>query len=147
MIPVDTNILLPAVESGNSGHPKAAAFPASLHDRQDVAIRGFFLPELFMLLRNPSVLSRPPTAGAAPDVCEAFHQHPRWQVNGYPPGSRAFHDRFWPKLREDHFARRRACDRRAALALLQQGTTDFATVNQKDFRDLGFKRVWIPLAD
>jgi hypothetical protein len=30
--------------------------------------------------------------------------------------------------------------------LIQQGVTDFATVNEKDFRDCGFRRVWNPLA-
>jgi hypothetical protein len=30
--------------------------------------------------------------------------------------------------------------------LIQQGVTDFATVNENDFRDCGFRRVWNPLA-
>jgi hypothetical protein len=30
--------------------------------------------------------------------------------------------------------------------LIQQGVTDFATVNEKDFRNCGFRRVWNPLA-
>lgn len=30
--------------------------------------------------------------------------------------------------------------------LIQQGVTDFATVNEKNFRDYGFRRVWNPLA-
>jgi uncharacterized protein len=147
MISLDTNILLPAVESGNADHPQAAAFLESLQDSQDVAICEFILLELYMLLRNPAVLAKPLSAAAATDVCEAFRQHPRWQVIGFPPESRAFHDCFWPKLREDNFARRRAYDWRAALVLVQQGVTDFATVNEKDFRDFGFKRVWNPLAD
>jgi len=43
--------------------------------------------------------------------------------------------------------RRRAYDWRAALLLfLQKGVTEFATANEKDFRDCGFKRVWNPLA-
>ena len=41
MISLDTNILLPAVESRNADHPKAAAFLESLQDRQDVAICEF----------------------------------------------------------------------------------------------------------
>jgi hypothetical protein len=44
------------------------------------------------------------------------------------------------------FARRRAYDWRAALLLIQQGVTEFATVNEKDFRDCGFQRVWNQLA-
>ncbi len=50
-------------------------------------------------------------------------------------------------LRQADFARRRAYDWRAALLLIQQGVTEFATVNEKDFRDCGFQRVWNPLAE
>jgi toxin-antitoxin system PIN domain toxin len=145
MISLDTNILLPAVESRNAHHQRAAAFIESLRDRQDVAIGEFILLELYVLLRNPAVLAKPLSPAAAADVCQAFRQHPRWQVIGFPPYSRDFHDAFWPKLRATDFARRRAYDWRAALLLIQQGVTEFATVNEKDFRDCGFKRVWNPL--
>ncbi|MEX1049666.1 MAG: TA system VapC family ribonuclease toxin [Akkermansiaceae bacterium] len=146
MISVDTNILLPAVESNNAQHATAAAFMESLQDREDVAICELILLELYVLLRNPAVLAKPLSPGAAAAVCEAFRQHPRWQIIGFPPDSRAFHDMFWPKLRGASFARRRAYDWRAALALFQQGVTQFATVNEKDFNDFGFERVWNPLA-
>lgn len=43
------------------------------------------------------------------------------------------------------FAPRRAYDWRVALTLTQQGVTEFATVNTKDFQDFGFTRVWNPL--
>ncbi|MBI4626709.1 MAG: hypothetical protein HY736_26250 [Verrucomicrobia bacterium] len=79
------------------------------------------------------------------EVCTAFRKHPRWQVIGFPPDSRAFHDLRWPRLREKDFARRRAYDWRAALSMLRQGVTDFATVNVKDFEGLGFAKVWNPL--
>lgn len=146
MISIDTNILLPAVELGNSDHLKAAAFLESLQDRDDVAISEFFLLELYVLLRNPAVLARPLPPAAAADVCEAFRQHPRWQMIGFPADSRAFHDTLWPRLREDGFARRRAYDWRAALVLIRNGVTEFATVNEKDFRDFGFTRVWNPIS-
>jgi predicted nucleic acid-binding protein len=50
MISLDTNILLPAVESRNAQHPRAAAFLESLQDRHDVAISEFILLELYVLL-------------------------------------------------------------------------------------------------
>ena len=129
MIALDTNILLPAIESGNRYHDAAATFVDSLNSRDDIAISEFILLELYVLLRNPAVLAHPLSAAAAAEVCETFRRHPRWQVLGFPPESRAFHDAFWPRLRDDQFARRRAYDWRAALALLQQGVTEFATVN------------------
>ncbi len=79
-------------------------------------------------------------------TCEAFRNHPRWQLIGLPPESREFHDALWPRLRESSFARRRAYDWRCGLSLVQQGITEFATINIKDFTGLGFTRVWNPLA-
>lgn len=119
MISLDTNILLPAVESGNADHSRAAAFVESLDDRDDVAVSEFILLELYDLLRNPAVLARPLGASAAVDVCEAFRQHPQWQIIGFPADSRAFHDTLWPRLREKNLARRRAYDWRAALSMLR----------------------------
>ena len=107
--------------------------------REDVVLSELILRELYGLLRNPVVLAKPLSANAAVDVCESFRQHPRWQVVGLPPNCRQFHDTFWPRLR--------AFDWRAALSLLQQGVTDFATVNEKDFRGFGFARVWNPLTE
>ncbi|MDB6072982.1 MAG: putative toxin of toxin-antitoxin system [Verrucomicrobiaceae bacterium] len=103
------------------------------------------LVELYCLLRNPAVLSKPLKAAAAVDVCEAFRQHPQWQVIGFPTESRAFHDSFWPRLGDNTFARRRAYDWRMGLSMLRQGVTEFATVNIKDFQGFGFARVWNPL--
>ncbi len=145
MISLDTNILLPAVESGNTSHAAAAAFVESLAESSSVVISEFILLELYGLLRNPAVLTRPLSASAAVDVCECFREHPYWQIIGFPPDSRRFHDSLWPRLRDRTFARRRAYDLRAALALLEQGVTEFATVNVKDFQGFGFTRVWNPL--
>lgn len=147
MISIDTNLLLPALESGNPHHEAAVAFLGSLMERDDVVISEFVLLELYNLLRNPAVLSKPLGAAEAEGVCSSFRNHPRWQVVGFPPNSRLFHDTFWSRLRESGFARRRAYDWRLALSLLQQGVTDFATVNLKDFRDFGFSKVWNPLEE
>lgn len=147
MISIDTNILFPAVDEDQPLHSRAVAFLESLQMREDVAISEFILLELYGLLRNPTVLSKPLSATSAVDVCEAFRQHPRWQVLGFPPYSRPFHDLLWPRLRGENFARRRAYDWRASLTLTQQGVTEFATVNEKDFQGFGFARVWNPLAE
>jgi predicted nucleic acid-binding protein len=146
MISIDTNVLLPAVEADRAEHEVAAGFLASLQERDDVAISELILLELYVLLRNPVVVPKARSAAQAVAVCEAFRNHPRWQVVGLPPASRAFHDALWPGLRESSFARRRAYDWRCGLSLLQQGVTEFATVNLKDFAGLGFARVWNPLA-
>ena len=145
MTSIDTNVLLAAVEADNVHHQAASGFLESLQDREDVVISKFFLLELYGLLRNPAVLSRPLGALAACQVCMQFRSHPRWQLVGFPPDSRAFHDQFWPRLRDRNFARRRAFDWRAALSLLRNGVTELATANVRDFQGFGFKRVWNPL--
>jgi predicted nucleic acid-binding protein len=146
VISIDTNILFPAVESSSPLHAAAAAFVRSLHQRTDVIISEFILLELYGLLRNPAVLRKPLTAPAAAGVCEAFRHHSHWQIVGFPAESRPFHDALWPRLHDKTFARRRAYDWRAALALTNQGVTEFATVNVKDFEGMGFVKVWNPLS-
>ena len=145
MISVDTNILLPAVETKNTHHAKAAAFLESISTRDDVAISELALVELYVLLRNPAVLRRPLTPAGAVRICDEFRRHPAWQIIGFPSDSRAFHDAYWPRLAARDFARRRAYDYRLALTLLRQGVQDFATVNTEDFEGFGFRRVWNPL--
>lgn len=145
MISVDTNILLPAVEPTAPAHEAAVAFLNSLQTSEDVALSEFVLIELYLLLRNPVVLTRPYSAAKAAATCEAFRRHPRWQLIGFPPDSREFHDSYWPQLRKESFARRRAFDWRTALTLVREGVTEFATVNVKDFQGAGFSRVWNPL--
>jgi uncharacterized protein len=145
MISIDTNILFPLVVEDHPQHTQAAAFAEALGARSDVAISELVLLELYNLLRNSVVMTQPLSASAAVDVCEAFRQHPVWQILGFPPDSRPFHDAFWPRLRQADFARRRSFDWRLALTLLQQGVTEFATVNLKDFKGFGFEKVWSPL--
>lgn len=145
MISIDTNILLPAIESTNADHQRAAAFLASLHDRDDVAISEFVLLELYGLLRNPAVLVHPATPRAAVAACDAFRGHPRWQLVGFPADSRGFHDDLWRRLREPGLPRRRAYDLRLALSLVAQGIDEFATANVRDFQSAGFTRVFNPL--
>ena len=145
MISLDTNILLPLVDLDHPRHASALGFAESLQNREDVAISEFVLLELYNLLRNGAVMTKPLEPSGAVEVCQAFRQHPCWQVIGFPPDSRPFHDAFWPRLQTRDFARRRAFDWRLALSLLQQGVTEFATVNEKDFEGFGFARVWNPL--
>ena len=47
----------------------------------------------------------------------------------------------WQDAAVAGFARRRIIDVRLARTLLAQGVADFATVNERDFQGLGFRRV------
>lgn len=146
MIGVDANILLPAVETTNPAHGRAAAFLRSLADQSEVAISELVLIELYGLLRNPQVLGKPATARQAAAICQRFRTHPRWHLLGLPPDGRVFHDDLWARLDDPRTPRRRVYDLRIGLSLVAQGVTDFATVNLRDFDHLGFRKVWNPLA-
>ena len=50
-------------------------------------------------------------------------------------------------LPDDVYARLpKVCDVRAALAMIAQGVTEFATANVKDYEGFGFRKVWNPIA-
>ena len=110
-----------------------------------MAISEFILAELYGLLRNPAVLKQPLDADEAVEVIETYRRHPRWRLIGFPVESRPLHDALWQKARRKDFAFRRLYDARSALTLTDQGVTEFATVNVKDFEGLGFRKVWNPL--
>jgi uncharacterized protein len=145
MISFDTNIVFAAVNADSPLHDRAFAFIDSLSTRTDVIVSEIVLLELFVLLRNPAVVSKPLNAKEAGKLCDTFRQNPRWQCVSLPPEGRRFHDALWALLSGQEFARRRAYDIRLALSLIDQSATDFATVNLKDFSGIGFKRVWNPL--
>ena len=145
MISTDTNILFAAVVPGSAKHAAAAAFLQSLDGRDDVAMSEFVLVELYGLLRNPAVVEKPLSAPQAAATCTAFRNHARWRIVGFAPDGRAAHDQLWKRAGELAFPRRRIYDLRMAFSLIQQGVTEFATVNTKDFGDAGFRRVWNPL--
>jgi toxin-antitoxin system PIN domain toxin len=143
MTACDTNILFPALEAS---HPKHAAARSWLEAR--VADRTFALCELvlvevYTLLRNPTVCSRPLPAQAAVEKIENLRQNPAWLLLDYPgPGHMA---PIWQAARTSTSVRR-IYDIRLALTLRHYGVTSFATANEKHFQDFGFTQVWNPLA-
>lgn len=147
MIAIDANILLYAYVEDAPEHARATAFLEKHAYDDGVAVSEFTLAELYLLLRNPTVLEKPLTAAAATRVIQAYRHHPRWQIPGFPPSSRPVHDKLWSFTKSAQFARRRLFDVRTALALIACGVDAFATANLKDFEGLGFKRVWNPLKE
>jgi toxin-antitoxin system PIN domain toxin len=145
MTAIDTNILFAAVIQQSPQHQKAHHFLQQHEANEDFAVSEFALLELYVLLRNQAVVEKPLTSAKAAEICQSFRFHPQWVTIGFPGESRVFHDLFWKKIHSQQIARRRAYDIRMALTLTAQGVSQFATVNAKDFADLGFKKVWNPL--
>jgi predicted nucleic acid-binding protein len=59
VLSVDTNILFHAFNRNSRDHANAYAWLDSVRNRDDVAISELILAELYRLLRNPVVLTRP----------------------------------------------------------------------------------------
>lgn len=145
MLSVDTNIIFPASQTAAPLHGRARTWLESLGERSDVALSELMLTEVYGLLRNSAIQPRPLAAPAAAGIIEAYRRHPRWRIVGFPADGRRMHDALWKKAAEPGLAFRRIYDLRLAFSLLHQGVEEFATVNVKDFLNLGFRRVWNPL--
>jgi len=147
MLSIDTNLLLHSLNLDSPSHNKAYDWLTSIQMDEDIAISEFVLAELYCLLRNSAVLPSPLSASEAGDVIDAYRNHPCWRLIGFPLESRHLHDRMWEFSKQQSFAFRRLYDVRTALTMIDQGVTELATANVKDFQQLGFRRVWNPLKE
>lgn len=139
---LDTNILFTGCHWGTEGHHVARQLLVDWGRDQNVVLFEGVLVELYMLLRNPTVMSRDVLdAEKAVKVIEAFRHHPHWRLVEHAPVM----EKVWAVAKDQKFARRRIFDARIAFTLQHHGVTEFATVNLKDFKGFGFQRLWNPL--
>ena len=141
MVSVDTNILFKALADTAEQHAGASQFVASLARRTDVIISELVLVELYNLIRNEIVFGRKVTANEAVDTILAIRSNPCWSLAENAPVM----DDVWRLARGKSFGRRRIFDARIGLMLRHHGVVEFATANVKDFKGMGFKKVWNPL--
>ncbi len=147
MLSVDANLLLYCYSEASPYHTEARRFIESISMREDVALSEFVLAELYLLLRNPAVLTKPLSAPHAVTVIQHYRRHPRWRILGFPLTSREIHTSLWKHAATPGIARRRIYDSRTALCLHAFGVNEFATANVKDFEGFHFTKVWNPLQD
>lgn len=145
MISIDTNILLYAAITDSPFCQDAYDFLGDMGNRDDVVISELVLVELYTGLRNPAIMKNPLSAAQAVTVIQTYRSNPRWRITGYSDDSRALHDRLWKSAEKKDYRRRKIFDERLAFTLQRHGVTEFATVNEKDFEDAGFKKVFNPL--
>lgn len=143
MLSIDTNVLLYAQNRDCPEHEAAAAFLADCAQRADVAICELVLMELYQLLRNPAVLTRPLDGPDAAGVCQVFRGNRRWALIENAPVM----NEVWALAATPGIARRHLFDARLALTLRHHGVDEFATRNISDFTDFGFATVWDPITD
>jgi toxin-antitoxin system PIN domain toxin len=141
VLSIDTNVLLYAQNQDCPEHDAAAAFLAGCADRTDVAVCELVLMELYQLLRNPAVITRPLEGPEAAEVCQVFRRNRRWALIENAPVM----DDVWGLAATPEAARRWLFDARLALTLRHHGVDEFATRNINDFNGFGFSRVWDPI--
>lgn len=140
---VDTNILFHAIRAGSALHEGARRFLLEYKEDSEFVVAELILAELYQLIRNPVVMGRELSVKEAGECIGRFRANPHWKLVENAPVM----TEVWRQASLTGFARRRLFDLRLALTLRHHGVTRFATMNEKDFRGLGFERVWNPLAD
>ncbi len=141
MIAFDTNLLFPALEPSHSDHERSRSWLESLAG--EVALSELVLMEIYVLVRNGAVASRPLGAAEAVALVETLRTNPRWRLLDAPEGSM---NEIWKRAAEPGFGRRRIFDARLGVSLVSQGVEEFATRNVRDFEGVGFGRLFDPLA-
>lgn len=143
MTAIDTNIFIFARAANSPWQRQATAFLEGLAEDSNVVVAELVLVELYLALRNPAIFSPALGAAEAERECRIFRQHPAWALVEHADVM----NRVWSEAAKHGTPRRRIIDIRLAFTLQAHGVTDFATANPKDFRGLGFRRVWNPLAE
>lgn len=128
----------PRANSASPQHDAAISFFRTLATRRDVAVCELVLLELYLKLRNEKIFSKPLTAARAASVCQSYRNNRAWLLVESAP----IMAEVWKYAEKHQFAFRRIIDVRLASTLRHHGVTEFATSNTKDFRDLGFNRLW-----
>jgi toxin-antitoxin system PIN domain toxin len=141
MLSIDTNLFVYAENSDCAEFSAARAFIQEAGKRTDVVLCDLVLVEVYLLLRNPAVITKPLTASQAVAICVRYRTNPNWRVVESAP---VMH-KVWEQARQQGFARRRIIDARLAFTLRHYGVIEFATANTKDFQEFGFNKVWNPL--
>lgn len=143
MISIDTNILLYAQNIDCEEHQAAYQFVLDCSRRDDLVLCELVLVELYILLRNPSVLESPLSSEHAVEICRLYRQNPKWRLIENAPVMESV----WEIASQPGFSRRKIFDVRLLLTLRHHGVTELATANTKDFQNLGLRRVWNPVLE
>lgn len=138
---VDTNILFYALNPSSRFYDASSDYLRSVEEDSRMMICELVLVELYILLRNPTVMSAPLSSEEAGVIVKNYRENPYWRVVENAPVMSIV----WDYASHSNFARRRIFDVRLGLTLKYHGVEEFATANVNDFEGLGFKRLFSPL--
>ena len=85
MIAFDTNLAVYALNTSTPQHAGARKFIESLANRDDVIVCEMMLVELYMILRNPKIFSKPMKSAMAVEYCNRFRDNQKWHIVEYAP--------------------------------------------------------------
>ena len=142
---LDTNVLLYAMNADCAEHERARTLVAEALGEADqwiIADQVYF--ELYRLLRNPAVLSRPLEAAEAAESIAWYRDHSGWLHCAY---EQAMMTRIAAEWSFNAFAGRNTFDLVLAVTLASNGVREFHTRNTEDFRPFGLFEIHNPIDD
>ena len=141
----DTNLFIYAADPDSPHHEASLDFFMSVNTaKSDFLLCELILVELYMQLRNPAIFATPYSPTEAAGYCSKLKACPYWRCVDY---SHEISRKIWHWAERDNGSFRRIIDARIALTLRHHGVTEFATANVKDFKNMGFQKVWNPLKE
>ncbi|MFA5505768.1 MAG: TA system VapC family ribonuclease toxin [Vulcanimicrobiota bacterium] len=144
MISADTNLFLYAANERSPHHQAAKAFFSEMSKEPNFVVCELVLIEIYIQLRNPTILAQPLSSSEAVGFCRALKRHPYWQHLDY---NSEVSELLWNWADGTTSGFRKIIDARLAFTLLCGGVRQFATANTKDFQDFGFEKVWNPITE
>lgn len=144
IVSADTNLFLYAANSDSPHYESAQKFfEEQSTSGERFLLCGLVLIELYMQLRNPAVFKKPKSGREAAAFCDALRSNPAWEFGDYEP---EVMKPLWNWASKSTSGFRHIIDARLAFTLQHHGVTHFATANVAHFKNLGFEKVWSPIA-
>ena len=143
MISCDANILICALSDKLEHHKRARKFLGDQISNIEFALSELVLMELYVLLRNPLLVTNPMSAEKACGLISDLRRNPKWTIL---KGTSDVSEHVWKVASTPQFPRRAIYDARIAYSLAAEGVTTFATNNVKDFRRFGVLDLFDPLS-
>jgi uncharacterized protein len=143
VIAFDTNIVVHSANEDSPHFERAREFLENLGSQRNVVVCELMLVEVFLKLCNGKIFQNPMSPAAAGAYCRALRNNQNWRLVEVAPVM----PEVWEWTGKRGFAFRRIIDLRLGLTLRHFGVTEFASTNGKDFRGLGFARIWNPLVE
>lgn len=143
----DTNVLFYYLNASSQENKSATEYLSNKFDDENFCICELVLVELYGLLRNSAVTTKPMSRQEAIKSIISFRTNPYWRiVEAMPEGlPDSVMDQTWSYLSRTEHQRREIFDVRLAYTMKNSGITHFDTRNVKHFSKFEFLTVNNPI--